>query len=278
MSVVTMKQLLESGVHFGHRTMRWNPKMEEYIYTHRKGVHILDLQKTMRMLDNAYDFVKEQATEGATILFVGTKRQARKSVYEEAKRCGAFYVNNRWLGGMMTNFKTIQKRIDRLKELEKMEENGELDEMSKSQQSIYRHRLEKLRRNLGGVKEMKKAPDMIWIVDPKKEEIAVAEANLLGIPIIATVDTNCDPDLIDYIIPGNDDAIRAIRLLTSKIADAYLEGREGYVSQEEEAQKEAEKEKNESGKATPDKETPKETPKEKVTRKPEAPAGKTEKK
>jgi len=273
-----MKQLLESGVHFGHRTMRWNPKMEEYIYTHRKGVHILDLQKTMRMLDNAYDFVKEQATEGATILFVGTKRQARKSVYEEAKRCGAFYVNNRWLGGMMTNFKTIQKRIDRLKELEKMEENGELDEMSKSQQSIYRHRLEKLRRNLGGVKEMKKAPDMIWIVDPKKEEIAVAEANLLGIPIIATVDTNCDPDLIDYIIPGNDDAIRAIRLLTSKIADAYLEGREGYVSQEEEAQKEAEKEKNESGKATPDKETPKETPKEKVTRKPEAPAGKTEKK
>src|SRR6056297_2352512 len=278
MSVGSMKQLLESGVHFGHRTMRWDPKMSEYIYTHRKGVHILDLQKTLKMIDAAYDFVKEEAGKGATILFVGTKRQARKSVYEEAKRCGAFYVNNRWLGGMMTNFKTIQKRIDRLKELEKMEENGELDEMSKSQQSIYRHRLEKLRRNLGGVKEMKKAPDMIWIVDPKKEEIAVAEANLLGIPIIATVDTNCDPDLIDYIIPGNDDAIRAIRLLTSKIADAYLEGREGYVSQEEEAQKEAEKEKNESGKTTPDKETPKETPKEKVTRKPEAPAGKTEKK
>jgi len=234
MSVVSMKQLLESGVHFGHRTMRWDPKMSEYIYTHRKGVHILDLQKTLKMIETAYDFVKEEAGKGATILFVGTKRQARKAVEEEAKRCGAFYVNNRWLGGMMTNFKTIKARIKKLIELEAMEANGEFDGMPKAQQSIYRHRLEKLQKNLGGVKEMKDVPDLIWIVDPKKEEIAVAEANLLGIPIIATVDTNCDPDLIDYIIPGNDDAIRAIRLLTSKIADAYIEGREGYVNDQEE--------------------------------------------
>jgi len=241
MSVVSMKQLLESGVHFGHRTMRWDPKMSEYIYTHRKGVHILDLQKTLRMIDSAYDFVKEEASKGATILFVGTKRQARKAIEEEAKRCGAFYVNNRWLGGMMTNFKTIKARIKRLIELEEMEANGEFDAMPKAQQSIYRHRLEKLRRNLGGVKEMKNVPDLIWIVDPKKEEIAVAEANHLNIPIIATVDTNCDPDLIDYIIPGNDDAIRAIRLLTAKMADAYIEGKEGYVNEQEAAKaKEAE--------------------------------------
>jgi len=244
MSVVTMKQLLESGVHFGHRTMRWDPKMSEYIYTHRKGVHILDLQKTLKMIDTAYDFVKEEASKGATILFVGTKRQARKAIEEEAKRCGAFYVNNRWLGGMMTNFKTIKARIKRLIELEEMEANGEIDAMPKAQQSIYRHRLEKLRRNLGGVKEMKDVPDLIWIVDPKKEEIAVAEANHLNIPIIATVDTNCDPDLIDYVIPGNDDAIRAIRLLTSKIADAYIEGKEGYVNEQEEAAK-AQEEKTE---------------------------------
>ena len=237
MSVVSMKQLLESGVHFGHRTMRWDPKMSEYIYTHRKGVHILDLQKTLRMIDTAYDFVKEEAGKGATILFVGTKRQARKAIEEEAKRCGAFYVNNRWLGGMMTNFKTIKARIKRLIELEEMEANGEIDAMPKAQQSIYRHRLEKLRRNLGGVKEMKDVPDLIWIVDPKKEEIAVAEANHLNIPIIATV---------DYIIPGNDDAIRAIRLLTSKMADAYIEGKEGYVNEQEEAAKAAEEEAEEA--------------------------------
>jgi small subunit ribosomal protein S2 len=235
-----MKQLLESGVHFGHRTMRWDPKMSEYIYTARKGVHILDLQKTLKMIDLAYEFVKDQASQGATILFVGTKRQARKAIEEEAKRCGAFYVNNRWLGGMMTNFKTIKLRIKKLIELEEMEANGEFDVMPKAQQSIYRHNLEKLRKNLGGVKEMKSAPDLIWIVDPKKEEIAVAEANLLKIPIVATVDTNCDPDVIDYIIPGNDDAIRAIRLITSKMADAYIEGREGYVREQEETKAKAE--------------------------------------
>ncbi len=235
MAVISMKQLLESGVHFGHRTMRWDPKMSEYIYTARKGVHILDLQKTLKMVEVAYEFVKEEAGKGATILFVGTKRQARKAIEEEAKRCGAFYVNNRWLGGMMTNFKTIKLRIKRLIELEEMEANGEFDAMPKAQQSVYRHKLEKLRKNLGGVKEMKDVPDLIWIVDPKKEEIAVAEANHLKIPIIATVDTNCDPDVIDYIIPGNDDAIRAIRLMTSKIADAYIEGREGYVKEAEKA-------------------------------------------
>ncbi len=232
MSVISMKQLLEAGVHFGHRTMRWNPKMKPYIYTARKGVHIMDLQKTLRLIEDAYEFVKDEASKGARIMFVGTKRQARQAVKEEAERCGAYYVNNRWLGGMLTNFKTIKDRIARMKELEEMEANGEFDKMPKSQQSIYRHKLEKLQKNLGGVRNMKDIPDLIWIVDPKKEENAVAEANLLGIPIVATVDTNCDPDVIDYIIPGNDDAIRAIKLLTSKVAEAYIEGREGYVEQE----------------------------------------------
>jgi len=233
MPVVTMKQLLEAGVHFGHRTRRWNPKMALYIYTARKGIHVIDLQKTVQLMDIAYDFVKQRASEGATILFVGTKRQAQQSIEEEAKRCGAFYVNNRWLGGLLTNFKTIRLRIERLKELEAMEENGELDQLPKKEQSILKKQLTKLRKNLGGVKEMKDVPDMIFIVDPKKEKIAIREANILGIPIIAIVDTNCDPDEIDYIIPGNDDAIRAVKLITSKIADAYIEGREGRVEVEE---------------------------------------------
>jgi len=232
-----MKQLLEAGVHFGHRTMRWNPKMDQYIYTNRKGVHIMDLQKTLKLLDQAYNFVREQTKEGKTLLFVGTKRQARKSIYEEARRCGSFFVNNRWLGGMLTNFKTIKLRINRLKELEKMEEDGALAALPKSQQSIYRHQLEKLQKNLGGVREMKEIPDMIFIIDPKKERNAVLEANLLNIPIIAPIDTNCDPDEIDYIIPGNDDAIRAIRLMTSKMADAVLEGKEGRAAMEEEEAK-----------------------------------------
>jgi len=239
MAIISMKQLLEAGVHFGHRTMRWNPKMKPYIYTARKGVHIMDLQKTLRLIEDAYNFVKEEASNGARIMFVGTKRQARQSIKDEAERCGAYYVNNRWLGGMLTNFKTIKNRIAKMKELEEMEANGEFDKMPKSQQSIYRHRLDKLQKNLGGVRDMKDIPDLIWIVDPKKEENAVAEANLLGIPIIATVDTNCDPDVIDYIIPGNDDAIRAIKLLTNKMAEAYIEGREGYVEKEAASAEEA---------------------------------------
>jgi small subunit ribosomal protein S2 len=222
-----MKQLLEAGVHFGHRTMRWNPKMKEYIYTDRKGVHIMDLQKTLKLLDQAYYFVRDEARKGATILFVGTKRQARKAIQEEAERCGGFFVNNRWLGGMLTNFPTIRKRIEKLKELENYVESPEFEKMPKPQQAIVKRQLEKLQKNLGGVKEMKEVPDILFIIDPRKEQTAVLEANHLGVPIVAPVDTNCDPDEIDYIIPGNDDAIRAIKLITGKIADAYLEGREG---------------------------------------------------
>ena len=213
MPVVSMKQLLEAGVHFGHRTMRWNPKMKEYIYTDRKGVHIMDLQKTLKLLDQAYYFVRDEARKGATILFVGTKRQARKAIQEEAERCGGF--------------PTIRKRIEKLKELENYVESPEFEKMPKPQQAIVKRQLEKLQKNLGGVKEMKEVPDILFIIDPRKEQTAVLEANHLGVPIVAPVDTNCDPDEIDYIIPGNDDAIRAIKLITGKIADAYLEGREG---------------------------------------------------
>uniref|UniRef100_A0A7C5VQ98 Small ribosomal subunit protein uS2 n=1 Tax=Fervidobacterium thailandense TaxID=1008305 RepID=A0A7C5VQ98_9BACT len=227
MPVVTMKQLLEAGVHFGHRTQRWNPKMKPYIYGARKGIYIIDLQKTVKLLDEAYDFVRDVASRGGTILFVGTKKQAQMVVKKEAERCGGFYVNNRWLGGLLTNFQTIQTRIQKLKELEEMEMNGELDKLPKKEQSKLRKTLEKLRKNLGGVKNMKGLPDVVFIVDPRKEKIAVQEANYLKIPIVAMVDTNCDPDPIDYVIPSNDDAIRAIALITSKIADAYLEGREG---------------------------------------------------
>ncbi len=246
MPVVTMKQLLEAGVHFGHRTRRWNPKMKPYIYAARKGIYIIDLQKTLKLLDEAYEFVKKRASEGATILFVGTKKQAQQVIKEEAERCGAFYVNNRWLGGLLTNFHTIRKRIDKLIELEEMEAAGEFEKYTKKEQSKLRRILEKLRKNLGGLKGMDRIPDILYVVDPRKEKIAVAEANKLGIPIVAMVDTNSDPDLIDYVIPSNDDAIRSIKLITSKIADAYLEGREGvpYSSEggEEEAGKEEVKE------------------------------------
>lgn len=227
MPVVTMKQLLEAGVHFGHRTRRWNPKMAPYIYTERKGIYIIDLQKTQQLLEEAYYFVREKASEGATILFVGTKKQAQGVIKSEAERCGAFYVNNRWLGGLLTNFKTIRSRIDKLIELEEKERNGEFDKLPKKEQSRIRRILEKLRKNLGGLRDMRRLPDIVYIVDPRKEKIAVAEANKMGIPIVAIVDTNCDPDPIDYVIPGNDDAIRSIKLITSVIADAYLEGREG---------------------------------------------------
>ena len=246
MAIVTMKELLEAGVHFGHRTQRWNPKMEPYIYTARKGIYIINLQESLRLLEIAYNFVRDKAAEGATFLFVGTKRQAQDIVREEATRCGAFYVNNRWLGGLLTNFKTIKKRIDRLVELEELEESGRLDELPKKEQAKLKRELTKLRKNLGGVKNMERVPDVLYIVDPRKEKIAVAEANILGIPTVAIVDTNCDPDDIDYVIPGNDDAIRAIRLITSKIADAIIEGREGLVTEEAEQQQESEEQVEES--------------------------------
>jgi len=226
-SVVSMKQLLEAGVHFGHRTRRWNPKMKPYIYGERKGIYIVDLQKTLKLIEEAYDFVRNSAQEGATFLFVGTKRQAQQIVEEEAKRCDSFYVNNRWLGGLLTNFTTIKKRIEALKNFEEMEESGKLSALPKKEQSMINKRLDKLRKNLSGVKEMQKLPDVIFIVDPKQEEIAVAEANKLGIKVIGIADTNCDPDVIDFIIPGNDDAIRAIQLIVHTMADAILEGREG---------------------------------------------------
>ncbi|MDN5276759.1 MAG: small subunit ribosomal protein [Clostridiales bacterium] len=235
MAVVNMKQLLEAGVHFGHQTRRWNPKMAPYIFTERNGIYILDLQKTVKLLEQAYNFVRDVAAEGKGVLFVGTKKQAQESIETEAKRCGMFYVNHRWLGGMLTNFTTISQRIRRLKELEEMETNGMFDVLPKKEVIKLRAEKEKLEKNLGGIKEMRELPGAVFIVDPKKEHIAVREARILGIPIVAIVDTNCDPDEIDYVIPGNDDAIRAIKLITSKIADAVLEGRQGeqFTAQEE---------------------------------------------
>jgi len=227
MPVVSMKQLLEAGVHFGHQTRRWNPKMAKYIFTDRNGIYIIDLQKTVRKMDEAYRFVKKLAADGGIVLFVGTKKQAQEAVREEAERCGMYYVNQRWLGGMLTNFSTIRKRIDRLHELEKMEEEGLFESLTKKEVAKLLHEKEKLNKFLGGIKNMERLPDAVFIVDPRKEKIAVAEARKLDIPIVAIVDTNCDPDEIDYVIPGNDDAIRAIRLLTSKIADAVLEGKQG---------------------------------------------------
>lgn len=225
--VISMKQLLEAGVHFGHRTRRWNPKMKPYIYGERKGIYIVDLQKTLKLVEYSYDFIRTQAQEGSTFLFVGTKRQAQQIVADESLRCGSYYVNNRWLGGLLTNFSTIKRRIEVLKNYEEMEANGKLDALPKKEQSMIRKRLDKLRKNLSGVKDMEKIPDVMFVVDPKKEEIAIAEANKLGITVIGIADTNCDPDVIDYIIPGNDDAIRAIQLITHTMADAVLEGREG---------------------------------------------------
>ncbi|ACV63954.1 ribosomal protein S2 [Desulfofarcimen acetoxidans DSM 771] len=225
--VISMKQLLESGVHFGHQTRRWNPKMAPYIFTDRNGIYIIDLQKTVKMVDVAYNFIKDLALSGETLLFVGTKKQAQESVKEEAEKCGMFYVNQRWLGGMLTNFQTIRKRIDRLHELDRMEADGTFSLLPKKEVAELMHEKERLQKFLGGIKEMKRLPAALFVVDPRKERIAVAEARKLGIPIVAIVDTNCDPDEIDYIIPGNDDAIRAVRLLTSKMAEAVLEGKQG---------------------------------------------------
>lgn len=227
MPVVTMKQLLEAGVHFGHQTRRWNPKMKEFIFTERNGIYIIDLQKTVRLMDVAYNFVKELAYNGEKVLFVGTKKQAQESIADEATRCEMPYVNQRWLGGMLTNYTTIRKRIDRLFELEKMEEDGHFDVLPKKEVIKLNHEKDKLNKFLGGIRTMKELPAAVYVVDPRKERIAVAEARKLEIPIIAIVDTNCDPDEIDYIIPGNDDAIRAVKLITAKMAEAVLEGKQG---------------------------------------------------
>lgn len=227
MPVVSMKQLLESGVHFGHQTRRWNPKMKPFIFTERNGIYIIDLQKTVRMIDDCYNFVKNVAADGGKIMFVGTKKQAQESIQLEADRCGMHYVNQRWLGGMLTNFKTIRNRVNRLIELEKMEEDGVFEVLPKKEVIKLRHEYDKLNKFLSGVRNMRSLPDALFIVDPRKERIAVAEARKLGIPIVAIVDTNCDPDEIDYIIPGNDDAIRAVKLISGRMADAVLEGLEG---------------------------------------------------
>jgi len=227
MAVISMKQLLEAGVHFGHQTRRWNPKMDRYIFTERNGIYIIDLQKTVKKVEEAYNFVKSVAAENGTILFVGTKKQAQDSVKEEAERCGMYYINQRWLGGTLTNFSTIQKRIDRLKELERMEEDGTFDLLPKKEVILLRKEMERLEKFLGGIKNMKGLPSAIFVIDPRKERIAVAEARKLGIPLVGIVDTNCDPDEIDYVIPGNDDAIRAVKLLTAKMADAVIEANQG---------------------------------------------------
>ena len=227
MSVISMKQLLEAGVHFGHQTRRWNPKMAEYIYTERNGIYIINLQKTVKKIVEAYDFIKEVAANGDDILFVGTKKQAQDSIKEEAERVGMYYVNARWLGGMLTNFKTIKKRIERLNQLKKMEEDGTFDLLPKKEVAKLKLEIEKLDKYLGGIKDMKKLPGAMFIVDPRKEKIAVAEAKKLGIPVVAIVDTNCDPEEVDYVIPGNDDAIRAVKLIASTMANAIIEGRQG---------------------------------------------------
>lgn len=233
MSVVSMKQLLEAGVHFGHQTRRWNPKMAPYIFAERNQIYIIDLSKTVKLINEAYDFVKKVVEEGKPILFVGTKKQAQESIKEEAIRAGEYYVNERWLGGMLTNYKTIETRIKRLFELEKMEENGTMELLTKKEKAILLGEKEKLERFLGGIKNMPELPGAIFVVDPKKEKIAVHEARKLGIPVIGVVDTNCDPDEIDYVIPGNDDAIRAVKLLTSVIADAVVEAKQGAAGAEE---------------------------------------------
>ena len=235
MAVISMKQLLEAGVHFGHQTRRWNPKMAQYIFTERNGIYIIDLQKTVRKIDEAYMFVRDVALEGKTVLFVGTKKQAQESIESEAKRCGMYYVNNRWLGGTLTNFRTIQTRIKRLNDIDAMEKNGQFEMLPKKEVIKLCAEREKLLKNLGGIREMKKLPGALFIVDPRKERIAVQEARILGIPIVAIVDTNCDPDEIDYVIPGNDDAIRAVKLIAGKLADAVLEGKQGEQTTEEEA-------------------------------------------
>ena len=238
MAVVAMKQLLEAGVHFGHQTRRWDPKMAEYIFQARKGIHIIDLQKTSKKLDEAYSFMKEQAEEGKTVLFVGTKKQAQECVKEAAEKSGMYYVDQRWLGGMLTNFGTIRKRIDRLNELETMQEDGTFDVLPKKEVIILKKEMEKLQKNLGGIKDMKEMPGVMFVVDPKKERIAILEARKLGIPVVGLVDTNCNPEDVDYAIPGNDDAIRAVKLIADVMANAIIEGRQGEAleAETEEAQ------------------------------------------
>ena len=227
MSVISMKQLLEAGVHFGHQTRRWNPKMAEYIYTERNGIYIIDLQKSVGKVDEAYKAVFDCVANGGKVLFVGTKKQAQDSIKSEAERCGMYYVNQRWLGGMLTNFKTIQSRIETLKKYEKMEEDGTFDVLPKKEVVNIKKEMDKLQKNLGGIKDMKKIPDMLFVVDPRKESICIDEAHKLGITLVGIADTNCDPEELDYVIPGNDDAIRAVKLIVSKMADAVIEANQG---------------------------------------------------
>lgn len=262
MAVLTMKQLLEAGVHFGHQTRRWDPRMKPYIFTARNGIYIIDLQKTLQMFEIAYNFVRDQVAEGAKVLFVGTKKQAKETIETEATRCGMFYVSHRWLGGTLTNFSTIRRSVEKLKELETMRDGGFFQNLTKKEAIKLNRKIEKLERNLKGIKDMEELPDILWVVDPRKEYIAVREARKMGIPIVAIVDTNCNPEDIDYVIPGNDDAIRAVKLLTSKIADAVIEGQHLYMEKvglEMAAQEEA---KEEAG-------TPEEAP-EKVEEAPSA--------
>ena len=235
MSVISMKQLLEAGVHFGHQTRRWNPKMSEYIYTERNGIHIIDLQKSVVKMDEAYKAVFDTVADGGKILFVGTKKQAQDSIQTEAERCGMYFVNQRWLGGMLTNFKTIKSRVETLKKYEKMEADGTFELLPKKEVVKIRKEMEKLQKNIGGVKEMKRLPDMIFVVDPRKEHICIQEAHTLGIPIVGIADTNCDPEELDFVIPGNDDAIRAVKLIVSKLADAVIEANQGADAESMEA-------------------------------------------
>ena len=239
MAVISMKQLLEAGVHFGHQTRRWNPKMAQYIFTERNGIYIIDLQKTVKKVDEAYMFIRDIALDGKEVLFVGTKKQAQESIEAEAKRCGMYFVNNRWLGGTLTNFRTIRTRIERLNAIDKMEKDGQFDLLPKKEVVKLCAEREKLEKNLGGIREMKKLPGALFVVDPRKEHIAVAEARTLGIPIVGIVDTNCDPDEVDYVIPGNDDAIRAVKLIAGKMADAILEGKQGEQTEEAPAEEAA---------------------------------------
>ncbi|HHT07199.1 MAG: 30S ribosomal protein S2 [Christensenellales bacterium] len=234
MAIISMKSLLEAGVHFGHQTRRWNPKMAPYIFTERNGIYIIDLQKTVRKIEEAYMFVRNLSMEGKSILFVGTKKQAQESIEQEAKRCNMFYVNRRWLGGMLTNYRTIKSRVNRLDEIDKMEATGQFDVLPKKEVVNLMRERDKLNNNLGGIRTMKGLPGALFVVDPQMEAIAIAEARTLGIPIVAIVDTNCDPDLVDYVIPGNDDAIRAVKLISGKMADAVLEGRQGSQAEVEE--------------------------------------------
>ena len=242
MAVVAMKQLLEAGVHFGHQTRRWDPKMAEYIFQARNGIHIIDLQKTSKKIDEAYEFLKTQAEEGKKVLFVGTKKQAQECVKEAAEKSGMYYVDQRWLGGMLTNFDTIRTRVQRLKDLEKMQEDGTFEVLPKKEVILLKKEMEKLERNLGGIKDMEKIPGVIFLVDPKKEHIAVLEAKKLGIPIIGLVDTNCNPEEVDYAIPGNDDAIRAVKLITDVMANAIIEGKQGESFEAEEVSEEVSEE------------------------------------